>query len=117
MLTYKKTAEKSYTKIDTIKIKKRILILDNDKEFVDELSEVLGKYKIIKKYSSANIIKTIKYYNPDLILINYKINGENGLEIVNDIKEKNNTKSIPIVLLTSFHEESESPLERDRYFL
>ena len=86
---------------------KKILIIDDDKEFISELSDALkdmGYHTIIcdSCLKGLNIINKNKV---DLILLDYKMPDINGVEFVKIVKERN--IKIRIILISASTEISE----------
>jgi len=53
------------------------------------------------------------YPLPDLILLDLKMPGIDGFEVLKQIKEANNLKRIPVIILTSSKEEGDRALSYD----
>jgi DNA-binding response OmpR family regulator len=83
---------------------KRILIVDNDQTILDVMEEVLGYEGFnVKTYSDTdNIFKCIDSFNPDIILIDYILNGINGGELCAQIKKTPETSHLPVVIISAY---------------
>lgn len=81
-------------------ISKKILIIDNDKDMVEDLNIFLTNKKfIVKKLENGkNIMKDFLEFNPDLILLEINIPKINGIKLLQCIKRK---KNVPIIILTN----------------
>lgn len=80
-----------------------VLITENDSRTITDLKTILGNlgHKVLSVASSGEeAIKKAGDLDPDLILIDIKLNGEmSGVEAANKIEELYN---IPIIFLTVF---------------
>ena len=82
---------------------KNILIIDDDKRLRDLLKEYLSekKYNIYQSDDFTSGKEAIEYFIFDLIIIDRMMPSGDGINLVNIIKEKNNT---PVILLTAMGE-------------
>lgn len=85
--------------------KKRIIIIDDEIEFLNEVEEVLRtcNYKVYCLFDNKNatqMAKEIKEFNPDLILLDIFLKNKTGFDIVESIKMYPELKSIPILMMT-----------------
>lgn len=83
---------------------KRILILDDD-DAILEVMEASLEYanftvKIIDE--SKDVFSEIEEFQPDLILLDYILQGINGGEICHQIKTSPRTTGIPVILMSAF---------------
>jgi DNA-binding response OmpR family regulator len=85
-------------------MKKRLLILDDDKDILDVMYEIFKdegyEVKIIE--NADNILNDIANYRPDIILLDYILNGINGGEICHQIKTNEATCNIPVIIVTAY---------------
>jgi DNA-binding response OmpR family regulator len=85
----------------------KIMIIDNDFEYLHELSEFLidSGFDVITRLHTDNIIQFIKLQNPDLIILDYKINGLSGIDVIKLIKLDLDTCTLPIILVSNFFDD------------
>jgi len=80
------------------------LLVEDNMEFRRELSDVLLAYfpmiGIEEAGDSADALSKVEYLRPDLIFMDIRLPGENGLEVTRKIKEA--YTYIVIVILTSY---------------
>ena len=88
---------------------KSILIVDDDKRLRELLEEYLSekKYKIYLCDDFTSAKEILEYFIFDLIIVDRMMPSGDGINLINVIKEKNNT---PIILLTAMSE-SENKIE------
>jgi DNA-binding response OmpR family regulator len=85
-------------------MKKRLLILDDDKDILDVMCRIFKDegYEVKTIENADNILNDIANYRPDIILLDYILNGINGGEICHQIKENEATCTIPILIITAY---------------
>jgi len=93
---------------------KRIVIVDDNKEFAEELRELLylcGYYvKVVT--NSLDAFKTARKLKPNLILLDLKMNGMNGFQVAEQLKQSKETFDIPIVAMSGYF-----PIEKESILL
>lgn len=81
----------------------KILIVDDEKDIVELLKYNLEKedFKIISVYNGNDALESVEKGNPDLIILDLMLPGIDGIEICRILKKDNETKDIPIIMLTA----------------
>jgi DNA-binding NtrC family response regulator len=79
----------------------KIFLLDDDELILSMLTRILKKegYEIQAESNPLDVVNKIRTWSPDVVLLDIKLPGQNGLEILNEIK-KQDIKT-PVVMLTS----------------
>ncbi|RKY34583.1 MAG: hypothetical protein DRP69_04245 [Candidatus Duberdicusella sinuisediminis] len=95
-------------------MEKKVLVIDDDTQIRDLLYDALTKsgYKVITSGVSSEALPLIQKEKPDLVLLDFKMSGENGLEILKRIRELN--LLIKVVILTGLEDKN---LEREARLL
>ncbi len=77
-----------------------ILIVDDHLDFIDVLSSILKKYNYFTKSACSRneIDSQLTLFNPDLILLDVMLVGEDGRDICTELKISHG--SIPVLLLS-----------------
>jgi DNA-binding response OmpR family regulator len=80
-----------------------ILVVDDDKKLTLLVRGFLEKekYNVTEAYSGRMALDVIKEAKPDLIILDVMMPEMDGIEACKRIKADNNTKMIPIIMLTS----------------
>lgn len=83
---------------------KKIMVVDDDKEFMDELQEtlILSGYEVKAVNEASEAFSVASKIKPDLILLDLKMKGMTGFEVVNKLKSFDNTMEIPIIAMSGF---------------
>ena len=81
----------------------KIMIVDDSPDLVDFLTLLLTmrKFEVETATSKAQIEEKLALFVPDVILLDVRLNGEDGREICRYIKAKTPFKHIPILLLSA----------------
>jgi DNA-binding response OmpR family regulator len=81
--------------------KAKILIIDDDTDLLELLQDFLENngFEIKTNQSSAGIFETITQYQPDLIILDYLLDGINGGELCHQVKS---TTHIPVILYSAY---------------
>jgi len=83
-------------------MKYKICIVDDDLPILDAITEMLqlADYKTLP-ISNGAIIEKIEKYRPDLILLDVLISGVDGRDLARQLKQSEDTKNIPIIMLSA----------------
>ncbi len=93
--------------------RKRIIIVDDDVDLLVELDEILtlSGYDTIALKDSTAVLDTACMLNPDLIVVDLKMEGMDGFQVNDELKKYVETASIPVIAMTGyFNEEEYTPL-------
>ena len=79
---------------------KKLYIIDDDQDFLDIVSYILGKnYKVVT--TNALKLDEVASYKPDLILMDLNLPDIDGLEATSRLKAQPELAHIPVVALTA----------------
>jgi len=87
-----------------MKEKVKILIVDDDRDFVESTRTVLESkpYEVVVAYEGEEGLKKAKEENPDLILLDVIMPVKDGFSAAEQLKKDARLSKIPIVMLTAF---------------
>jgi DNA-binding NarL/FixJ family response regulator len=81
-----------------------VLLADDSKLIIDRLTDmisVFGQMKIVGSFSNGNdTLTALKTLKPDLAILDLKMPGLNGLEVISEIRKVN--KTVKIIMLTFY---------------
>lgn len=83
--------------------RRKILIIDDDKDFCDLVKlnlEKTRKFKVLVAIDPAEGIKVAKKESPDLILLDIVMPNMDGTDVLQILSKKKTTKCIPVVFLS-----------------
>ncbi|MES0337540.1 MAG: response regulator [Candidatus Magnetobacterium sp. LHC-1] len=88
-------------------MKKRIIVVDDERDIVELLSYNLKKegFDVECSYDGEDALKKIKGAGFDLILLDLMLPGIQGMELCRMLKGTEQTASIPIIMLTAKSDE------------
>lgn len=86
------------------KLNKRILVVDDDNDILDIMKEILvcQGFEVRSLGETNNIFSEINSYNPDVIILDYILEGINGGEICHQIKVNPYTANVPVILMSAY---------------
>lgn len=89
-------------------MQKKIVIVDDDKEFLEELQEALsfGPYDVTAVNDSMLAVEVIMEVNPAIILLDLKMPQKNGFQVAREIRSKEAYKDIPIIILSGMNDDT-----------
>ena len=87
---------------------KKILLVDDDIDLVELNKTYLEKngYDVVSAYNGTEGMEKVKQARPDIIVLDVMMDevGE-GFEVARSLKNNENYKNIPIIMLTSVNQE------------
>ncbi|MBM3142987.1 MAG: response regulator [Chloroflexi bacterium] len=89
-----------------MKNKTKILLVDDDKDFVEATRLVLDSkpYEVIVAYDGDEGLAKARKEKPDLIILDIIMPVKDGFSAAEQLKKDPELKKIPIIMLTSFAE-------------
>ncbi|MBU4128095.1 MAG: response regulator, partial [Proteobacteria bacterium] len=85
-------------------LQKNILVVDDDDDFRWAIGNVLraGGYKVTQAQDGEEALKLLEKDIPDLILLDYRMPGRDGISVSADIKKR--IPALPIIMITAYAE-------------
>lgn len=82
----------------------KVLVIDNDHDILDIMTEALTYegYEVKGLPGVDDILPEIRKYQPDIIILDYILNGINGGELCHQLKINLNTSQLPIVMMSAY---------------
>ncbi|MFB3100806.1 MAG: response regulator [Gammaproteobacteria bacterium] len=80
----------------------RILVVDDDRDFTESIGELieLEGHQPVLAYNGVEALKIFKQNNIDIILLDFRMPGLNGIETLSEIRKLN--LSVPVVIMTAY---------------
>lgn len=93
-------------------IKRKIIIIDDDKQLLDELKEALSlnDFDVAGFNSGSAAIDVAAMIKPDVILLDLNLGGINGFEVAKRLKRIPETAHVPIIAITGYFTKKEYDL-------
>lgn len=85
-------------------MKTRVLIIDDDEEHREILAEALAYYhfKVRVMESGKGLRRELMTFRPALLLMDYRLPGESGIELSRKIKGDFHMSEMPIILMSAY---------------
>lgn len=82
----------------------RVLVIDNDNDILDVLNEALTYegYEVSSLCHVDNILPELQKYHPDIVIMDYLLNGVNGGELCHQIKINTPTAELPVLMISAY---------------
>lgn len=98
--------------IGDFQVKKKILFVDDEPDFVYEEKIVLEYegYSVITAGSGRELLKKAREEDPDLIIMDVLLPDINGYEVLKILKKDELCRQIPVILLTALAREKNEEL-------
>ena len=87
-------------------LRKTIMVADDDQDILDMLTTVLvfNGYHVFASFNGETLKQLGSEYMPDLLLLDIRMSGLNGVEECMRIKKQPETHNLPIVLISANHD-------------
>jgi two-component system, OmpR family, phosphate regulon response regulator PhoB len=89
--------------------KRKVVVVDDDGEFLEELKETLSLngYSVRGFRDGNRAIEAIRRTRPDIVLLDLKMNNKTGLQVADELKRYPETADIPFIAMTGFYVKEE----------
>src|SRR5476649_1524296 len=87
--------------------KKRILLIEDEEDIAAliKLQAELSGYKLHVEVDGLNGLRAIEREKPDLVILDLMLPGQSGLDVCRKVKNNNDLKNIPIIMISAKSEE------------
>lgn len=94
--------------MDKIGDNKKVLIVDDEENIVDLLSNILNHsgFITIGAFNGESGLEKAKSEKPHIIILDIMMPGMDGFEVLKRLKEDEQTADIPVIMLTAKTEDS-----------
>ena len=88
---------------------KSILVVDDSPTDRQYLSDILDKngYKVTTAENAEEALSKVKQINPDLVLMDVVLPGQNGYQATRTLSKDEATKHIPVIMCTTKGQETD----------
>lgn len=89
--------------------RKRIMIVDDEEGFLEELKETLelSGYDTVDFNSGESALEKVCTIRPDAILVDLKMSGKSGFQVALELNSNPKTSHIPVIAMTAHYTEKE----------
>ena len=91
---------------------KKVLMIDDDPEFVDAISNLLDAkgYEVHAASNGKDGVAAVKAENPDIILLDVMMTTKHeGFDVARELHEDPTAKDTPIIMMTGIRKEMNLP--------
>ena len=88
---------------------KNILVVDDSPTDRKQIADMLAKsgFKVATAESAEEALAKVKQINPDLVLMDVVMPGQNGYQATRQLSKDDSTKHIPVIICTSKSQETD----------
>ncbi len=92
--------------------KKKVMVIDDDKEFLAELVETLSLtgYDPVFTADSVDAVEKVVQTRPNIILLDLKMDKKSGFKVADELMAKPETRDVPIIAMTGVFTQQEHSL-------
>lgn len=88
------------------KHKKKILIVEDEPALIKNLTLALSDdYTVVATSSGGEAFTMVKQEKPDLILLDINLPDKDGIEVLKELKQDDETDGVPVLVLTNLSDE------------
>ena len=83
---------------------KRILVLDDNQDILDIVHETLTyeNFEVKSTGESVSVMPLVESFNPDLVILDYRVAGKNGGELCRSIKSHPKFSNVPVIIFSAY---------------
>ncbi|MFA5096650.1 MAG: response regulator [Candidatus Omnitrophota bacterium] len=83
---------------------KRVLIVDDNREFLEELREnlALSGYDLVAVHDPQEVLPAAVRSKPDVVLLDLKMPGKSGFQVADEMRRYFQLQNVPIIAMSAF---------------
>lgn len=91
---------------------KRVLVLDDNQDILEIVHEALSyeKFEVKSTGEGRQVMPLVEEFEPDLVILDYRVAGENGGELCKQIKSHPKFGNIPVIIFSAYIDHKEDML-------
>ncbi|MCJ8210278.1 response regulator [Mucilaginibacter sp. RS28] len=88
---------------------KKILIVDDNQDILEIVQETLTyeQFEVMATSNGADVIALAEEFNPDLVILDYRLGNITGGEICRNLKNMPRFENLPVIIFTAYVNKSE----------
>jgi len=88
-------------------MKKKIMIVDDEKEFLEELREILeaSGYDLIAVNDAGKAVEVARQIKPIVVLLDLKMPKKSGFQLANELRYFSGLERVPIIAMSAFYKQ------------
>ncbi|KXK12074.1 MAG: response regulator receiver protein [Chloroflexi bacterium OLB14] len=81
-------------------VKPRVLLAEDDITMVSLLKTLLKMegFEAISIQPDDNVIQAMKTHKPNVLILDFHLGSQNGLDVLDEIRKEKETKNIPVIM-------------------
>lgn len=82
---------------------KKVLVADDEVHIIHVVALKLRKngYEVITAQDGEEVLDLVRQENPDILVTDYQMPGMTGVEVVEKLREAEQTADLPVIMLTA----------------
>lgn len=86
---------------------KKILIIEDDQNLLSNYQTELElrKFSVVSVIDGGKAVAAVEKENPDLILLDIMLPNMNGIDILEEVRNNDKFKTLPVIMLTNYGDE------------
>ena len=83
---------------------KRILVLDDNQDILEIVHETLTyeQFEVKSTSESSEVLPLVESFEPDLVILDYRVAGINGGELCKSIKLHPKFSDVPVIIFSAY---------------
>ena len=91
---------------------KRVLVLDDNQDILEIVHEALSyeQFEVRSTNESKEVMPLVMEFEPDLVILDFRVAGDNGGELCRQIKSHPQFNDIPVIIFSAYINHKEDML-------
>lgn len=82
---------------------RRVLLIEDEPNIIEAIRFILSRdgWRVDTHSDGQTALETVRKKSPDLIILDVMLPNRSGYDILNDLRSEEETKSLPVLMLTA----------------